>query len=442
MSDFLSTVRNRTRTVLTSIAPVKSSPGRVTLRVDSVVPAREPLWLSTLGESLELRSGASILAMPDRDMPALAAEGYAVKRALRGAKGPAIEKPLPAPPRRFGGSTEAEFPPAARLFGTKPLLHPLMQAIHTAFSEHRPLVLGPDCIWLTIVQGFGHHVQENAEELRHQIVRHVGKRALIVSARSLDADQWPGLVSQFNDLIRGNSDPVLYETLMCDFSTTTPNIRTGLQVALMDVYESYFEYDVMCVCGIPAITLEGTAEDWQRMRERIEVLATYGLETWVARLIPILDEFVATAKGRPSRKFWQAIYKPRKAYATELATGWIADLFPYLGDPPHRRRNHVLDVPRNEWVVSAPKDRESFPGFASVGVSMGSFPSGLSRAPVTIRYPDGSIQKVDLLGGFFGVGQRSDNNGLFPLMSWALAEANNDEMVRDSQASERLQSRF
>src|SRR5689334_5646529 len=34
--------------------------------------------------------------------------------------------------------------------------NPLVEAIHLAFSQHLPLTLTPDAIWLTIVQGFSH----------------------------------------------------------------------------------------------------------------------------------------------------------------------------------------------------------------------------------------------------------------------------------------------
>ncbi len=302
-----------------------------------------------------------------------------------------------------------------------PMLHPLMQAIHLAFSQHRPLVLSPDSIWLTIVQGFGHHVHENAEALRDRIVSHEGKKDLEVKTRSLDAEHWPLLTAKFSAAIRDNSNEVLYETLMCKFSTTTPSIQTAMEIALMDVYERYFNYSVMCVCGIPKITLEGTPADWRRMRERVEVLAIYDLEWWTSRLEPILDQFVATAEGHPDRKFWQAIYKPRQAYATELATGWITDLFPYLGDRPERRRNETLKLARENWIFPNPNQNASM--FSSTGVGLGSFPSGLSRAPVKVTVESSDLEMdVDLIGGFAGVGQGTDDCALFPIISWAVAE--------------------
>jgi Domain of unknown function (DUF4419) len=401
-------------------------PFGVSFAVDDVVPARDPLWQGSLAESAEIRAQARILATPDGDLPCLAPEGY-----REGVVPGEAQTPLRTLTKRL--SLTGSVSVAQQIAKSQTFLHPLVQAVHLAFSQHRPLVLSPDSIWLTIVQGFSHHVHENAEELRGRIVRHQGKKRLRVVTQSLNPGCWPELLSQFSAQIRENSDPILHETLVCEFSTTTPAIKTAYEVALMDTYQRYFDYGIMCVCGIPRVTLLGNTEDWRRIRARIEVLATYDLEWWTSRLEPILDQFVATSEGNPDRAFWQAIYKPQKAYAAELASGWIADLFPYLfGAPPGSapqgrglctdaaaRRNRVLSTPRNDWLLPAPTGLMS-----GNGVNLKHFPSGLSRAPVELAFPDGSKKDVVLLGGFLGVSQRGEDNALTPVVSWAVAQEN------------------
>ncbi|MEM1030549.1 MAG: DUF4419 domain-containing protein [Myxococcota bacterium] len=54
--------------------------------------------------------------------------------------------------------------------GSGPSEHALVNAVHLAFSQHRPLRLSPDAIWLTISQGFARHIEENAEALRPAFV--------------------------------------------------------------------------------------------------------------------------------------------------------------------------------------------------------------------------------------------------------------------------------
>ncbi len=354
--------------------------------VDDVVATRREFSVTTLRENLELRSGSSILIMPDQNEPALAPGGFLRQTTNR------------AEANRYS------------------FVHPLIEAVHLAFSEHRALVLSPDCIWLAIVQGFAHHLHENAESLRGRIVSHDEKKNLTVRTKSWDEIPWPEVISQFSEQIRRNSDPVLHETLVCNFSTTTPKIRTAFEVALMDAYQRYFEYELRSVCGIPTVTLEGTSDDWQRIRDRIEVLATFDLEWWTSRLTPILDQFITTSLGSPDRAFWQAIYKPTRLYFTDSATGWIADLFPYLSErrKPKLWRNEIFEAERRDWL---PVDSN----FRGVGVAIESIPCGLSSAPLKIQFSD-SIPSldVDLMAGFFGVFQDPGDHSLSPEIAWAV----------------------
>jgi hypothetical protein len=185
----------------------------------------------------------------------------------------------------------------------------------------------------------------------------------------------------------------------------------------MDAYQRYFEYGMRCICGIPTVTLEETPDDWQRIRDRIEVLATFDLEWWTSRLTPILDQLVATSVGSPDRAFWQAIYKPTRFYVTDSATGWIADLFPYLCrriPKPKFCRNKIFETERRDWL---PIDSNS----RGVGVALESFPCGLSSAPVKIQFSDSS-QPLDvvLMAGFFGVFQDPGDHSLSAEIAWAV----------------------
>jgi hypothetical protein len=301
--------------------------------------------------------------------------------------------------------------------------HPLIDAVGTAFSQHRPLTISPDSIWMVIEQGFAHHVAEKAEALRHRLVRHDGSLELTAMIHDLSQSSFEAAIGSFSSQIREHSDPFLHENLLCDFSTTTSTIRTASEVVLMDCYFSYFTYGMMCVCGIPKVTVTGSLMDWRRIRERVEMLETFDLDWWIVRLRPILDEFVRTLEGHPNLEFWRAIYKPKQAYAQEIVTGWIADLFPYLNDAPERQRNHILEHKREGWAVPVEKGIEMrFNPDASEGVSRKRFPSGLASVPVDLKFPDGSSNPFDLVAGFLAVEQRQSDLALSPVIGWSLAE--------------------
>ena len=57
---------------------------------------------------------------------------------------------------------------------------PVLNGFYTAHTNHYPIRIKPDDIWLLIVQAFSHHVNNNSEELRNMFVNFDGKKELIV----------------------------------------------------------------------------------------------------------------------------------------------------------------------------------------------------------------------------------------------------------------------
>ena len=376
---------------------LSDSPRPATFEVDAVVAARRPLWRESLADSVARRFSRELLLLPDADRLVINSVMDSLSDNLR-----------------------ARFPEGFAQRG-----YPLIDAVQTAFAQHYPLTLSPDSIWLVLAQGFSHHLAVQAETLRPRLVRHAGRRTLMELVVDLSQASVEQALAGFSSQIRAATDPVLHDTLVCDFTTTTPAIRTASEVVLLDSYSSYFEYQMGCICGIPRITLTGSIGDWQRLRARVEVLATYELDWWVARLRPILDELVRTAEGKPDRHFWQSIYKPERAYGDVTVTGWIADLFPYLGEAPERQRNAVFEHRRQDWAIPIEKGvptarRLQLPGVEHKGVASRSFPSGLASVPVRVSFPDGSRRELDLVGGYLAVEQAADDLSLSPLISWAL----------------------
>ncbi len=65
----------------------------------------------------------------------------------------------------------------------------------------------------------------------------------------------------------------------------------------MDTFKSYFEYEMFAGCGIPQITLAGTEQDWNELRQRAHNSPKYGLEEWINALDPILVQFCEAKRG-------------------------------------------------------------------------------------------------------------------------------------------------
>lgn len=293
--------------------------------------------------------------------------------------------------------------------------HPLLQAVHHAFSEHRPLVLSPDAVWITIAQGLGIHIHQNAEALRHDLVRHEGQLALVAVADTSPA--WPDVIDQLARHIRAEN-PDLHDLFVCDFSTTGPVERTASLVVLMDAVRDYFSYAVRSICGIPTITLEGTPDDWKKLRARVERLPSYGMADWASHLLPLTNAFVATASGDVDLVFWQSICKLRRAYGGDIINGWIILLFPFLKDPisgEANRRSPFFEHPEETWR----HDPESAPGITTRDV-----PQALSSAACCwTDAVTGTHRAMEFLGGLAAISQDPATLALRPEAGWAVREA-------------------
>ncbi|WAS95675.1 DUF4419 domain-containing protein [Nannocystis punicea] len=308
--------------------------------------------------------------------------------------------------------------------------HPLLGAVHVAFAEHRPLVLSPDAVWLTIAQGVAQHVRRSAEVLRPRLVRHAGKKQLSIDVDGpmpADPAAWASVVAAFRGRLADELGEGRARLLECDFSTSTEVELVASQIALMDVYSAYFDFYIYCVCGIPEITLLGTPDDWRRIRQRIDVLAELDLEFWTRSLALITDEFVRAASGDPDITFWRRIYKPRDSYGSELITGWIARLYPYLRSAGTESYvNPLLGLPIDEPRDLGPDDGSWFwgPGITSRSVSTGPC---VARVQVVDRVHD-ERRDLALHGGVLAVAQDSEGR-LAPVCGWFLRSAPSIAMV-------------
>jgi hypothetical protein len=297
-------------------------------------------------------------------------------------------------------------------------VHPLAAAVHLAFSHHRPLILTPDIIWLTIAQGFSHHINHHAEEFRDRFVQHQGKLKLEVRTQSTAIEDWQKAINDWTLQIRDHVGTDLHRQIICNFSTTTPITQTASQIVLMDSFKQYFDYVLFGICGIPWIELQGTTGDWEEIRDRVKFIAQYDLDWWCDRLLPICEAFISTAQGDPQQAFWQQIYKPQGVYGGDMITGWLGDLFPYLKSEISRlpvERNPMLAVPRSKII-----DSQSNPQGQIHGLHSSQIPIGLSQVQFTM-FTTTSQQTLNLFAGFVGL-QQSETGAVYPEIGWGICE--------------------
>lgn len=150
---------------------------------------------------------------------------------------------------------------------------PILNGFYEAHTNHYPIKLKPDDIWLLIVQAFSNHVNANSEKLRNMFVDFNGKKELVVEYELFDISQVNRKVledfsEEINKQMKKYLGEELMEVLTPDFSTSTYDSKIVGKISIMGAFKKYFDYKMMlCGCGIPYILLEGTADDYKKIKQ-------------------------------------------------------------------------------------------------------------------------------------------------------------------------------
>lgn len=276
----------------------------------------------------------------------------------------------------------------------------LIAAAYLAFSQHRPLVLSPDILWVTFLQGLTDHFDKNANRLRPKMVQHQGQLRLNIERpdfvlESLE-NPWEEVFEGFRHSIRAHLNPQVADFAEIKFSTTGAVEQAAFSIALMDMLKVYFQYSMNCICGIPEIRLEGTPEDYRRLRQAVGKWRELELGWWIDKLDPILRQFERAADGEVDSSFWNDLYQRHDPFEggyggpLERLTGWITQLFPYYGEKPNTD-------PQQEYFAAG-------------------FRSSQSRASVLLN----GQRKLEFVGGLLAVEQRG--LALRPRIGWVVHE--------------------
>ncbi|MCC7247032.1 MAG: DUF4419 domain-containing protein [Lysobacter sp.] len=315
--------------------------------------------------------------------------------------------------------------------------HALLSALRTAFYSHLPLRLSPDTIWLTLARGFALHVNLHAEALRHRFVRHEDKEKLVVER----PDFFPGADNPWEEVFPEFAGQIASHTggasslLDADFSTSGPLERAVSQLMAMETFQAYFEYIMICGCGIPSITLTGTEEDWRNLRRKASRFADYGLETWIAALDPVLAEFERAKRGEVDTDFWRSMFRYRSGSGPAVMTGWANVLFPYMKDlhgkgfreNEHDGEDRLIPNPfLGDWRERFDTSERQHGGRrfeGPQGTGIGAFPACATSVPLKVFWGERETDML-LVGGLMGVSQRADDRALSVECGWIVAYAN------------------
>ena len=297
---------------------------------------------------------------------------------------------------------------------------PILCGFYTAHCKHFPLRLKPDDIWLLIVQAFSNHVNKNSEILRQYFVNFENKKSLEViypdklNIKDVDKKTLEDFAVQINEQMKKYLGEEIIKTLTSDFSTTNYDSLIISKLSIMGAFKSFFNYHMgLCICGIPYIILEGTAEDYKKIKEKAEKLSKYKFDWYIDRIIPHILKMIEAKVCKVDNDYFRNIIirnevkgyisggcLPSKDAMISEITGWILDFFAYEGedDSLTRFNNKSLEVQEFNRLASQ-----------------------ILTAPFTIKeIMTGKTYKMNYSVGFFGC-EQNEKKEVSPFQAWIVS---------------------
>lgn len=302
--------------------------------------------------------------------------------------------------KRFVKSSEVK---AEQVYPTN---NGLLSAVMLAYNNHFPLKLRPDDLWMSVIMSLGQYIDKNAEKVRYDFVNHEKQKDLIIEVPGSWASDdnlidWPYVIGMMTKLIQENTLNEVSQAIQANYSTSDDVSIIASRVTLMSSLKSFFIYGMCTRCGIREVYLDGTLEDWVKLRADVAHLGTLSskaepdLRDWLTNLDNILSKFIDNYKGYPDSDFWSHIYSQTKyASGDNFASGWILNFFLYEGSG-------------DMMLILNPTIRLDY------------LPAMYSVVPFLFLEND-SVRKFTMVSGSWGV--EVTKNYVSPIIQWMITE--------------------
>ena len=233
---------------------------------------------------------------------------------------------------------------------------PVLNGFYTAHTNHYPIRIKPDDIWLLIVQAFSNHVNANSERLRNYFVDFDGKKQLKVeydlsSIEQVNRKVLENFSEQINEQMKNYLGDKLIDVLTPNFSTSTYDSKIVCKISIMGAFKKYFDYRMMlCGCGIPYIILEGTAQDYKEIISKAQELKKYEFDWYINKIIPHIEKMVEAKEGKIDIDYFKNMIQKKEVTEIEYGPsgmhqyevkydyicGWFLNFFAYFGKKNYR----------------------------------------------------------------------------------------------------------
>merc|ERR1711920_1142181 len=170
----------------------------------------------------------------------------------------------------------------------------------------------------TVIRTVALAIDNNSKKnkVREYFVNHDGKKRLTVDVLPSGID-YAKFFREMTDLIQSNIKVDKYvDTIRSDFSTSTETHRIVSEMTVMSSMQEFFEYCIRTCCGIPFVELEGSEEDWLKLKTKFLALRkilqpiqqSIGLNSaWWRKVEWISEKLIETYRGDGDKEWWSKI---------------------------------------------------------------------------------------------------------------------------------------
>ena len=214
--------------------------------------------------------------------------------------------------------------------------------------------------------------------------------------------------------------------LTSDFSTTNYDSLIISKLSIMGTFKKYFSYQMnVPICGIPYIILEGTVDDYKKIKEKADRLSKFKFDWYIKRIIPHIQKMIDAKNGKIDYDYFRDIIKrnevegaiynggcmPPKYAMVSNITGWILDFFGYEKDAYdnfRRFNDKTLKVKEFYRMVNQ-----------------------MLTVPFTIKEElTGKAYEMNYIVGFIGCDQ-NEKKEVFPVQAWIVSPSSlNKEEIK------------
>lgn len=187
----------------------------------------------------------------------------------------------------------------------------------SCWAHHRIAVVTPDIILQLLLAEIAGLVKQNPEKYRQYFSTSDEKQEIIVMGYiDLEVDTF---IAELKKRVPSNVD-----TFLPTFSTSTALSQLANKATFMDMVSPFYSYGMM-MCGIPAIDVRGTQEDWDMLFSTWQELGKLFLCKTDPTYYANVNKHLINIHGNDWGTF--IYFTPCGSGSQVEVSGWILDLY-------------------------------------------------------------------------------------------------------------------